>query len=365
MARKQLLVVQNDTGAARLACSLLEGSDYQLHLAETCADACGIIASQQIDAILLGSPAHDHCLPSLEPLQESGSDPAVIALLDDNEQERYLACHKEGALDCLMAPFSVEQLTKSIERCVAIKALEREKRDFISMLSHDLKNPITAAIGSIDLVREKRLGPLNREQASYLMSAIESCNEVVAMIDNLLDIHRFEAGKVIFHRLPLSLPELLQQVLNSFSGVLKHAQIELRAQIEENLPLIPLDRGKFARVIANLLTNAIKFTPAGGNITVSCCCGVSEATKVAVILRIKDTGDGIATVDLPMIFDRFMQARNQGGRGSGGSGLGLSFCKMVIDAHGGTISADSQEGVGSEFTIILPLPDEDDEEGAI
>lgn len=361
MARKRLLIVENGTEAARLASQLLAGGEYLVHVAPTCEDGCGYIADNKIDGILLGSPIHEHCLPSLEPLQESGSDPAVIALIDANEQQRYLACHQEGALDCLMAPFSKEQLTKSIERCLAIKSLEREKLDFISMLSHDLKNPITAAIGSIDLVREKRLGPLNKEQAAYLMSAIESCNEVVAMIDNLLDIHRFEAGKISFHRVSLSLPELVHYVLSSFSGIVKHAQIELRTRIEEQLPLLALDRSKFARVIANLLINAIKFTPAGGEISVSCCCGVSEATELAVILRIRDTGEGIATVDLPMIFDRFIQARNQGGRGSGGSGLGLAFCKMVVEAHGGTISVNSQEGAGSEFIISLPLPDEDEE----
>jgi signal transduction histidine kinase len=357
MDQKQILIVANDTTSALLACQLLERGDYSLHQAANCMEARTIIQSQRLDVILLGSPPHDHCLPPLEHLQESGNDPAVIALLDADEQERYLACHKEGALDCLMAPFSGQQLVKSIERCLAIKSLERQKRDFISMLSHDLKNPLTAAIGSIDLVREKRLGSINREQASYLLSAIESCNEVVAMIDNLLDIHRFEAGKMTFHKTPVNLSELVQQVLNSFRGVLKHAQIQLHTRLEDNLPKLLLDPQKISRVIANLLTNAVKFTPSGGEITVSCYHGVSKNSDIAVILSIQDTGDGIATVDLPLIFDRFIQARNQGGRGSGGCGLGLAFCKMTIEAHDGTITADSKEGIGSEFTITLSVPD--------
>lgn len=355
MGPKQILIVFNDTGAARLAHQLLEAGDYQIHLADSCVTARTIVKEQQLDAILLGSPPHDHCLPPLDHLKESGNDPAVIALLDANEQERYLACHKEGALDCLMAPFSVEQLTKSIERCMAIKSLEREKRDFISMLSHDLKNPLTAAIGSIDLVRDKRLGPVNREQVGYLASAIESCNEVVAMIDNLLDIHRFEAGKITFHNSPVDLPELTRKVVAGFTGLLKHDQIQLQVDLEENLPLLMLDRNKFARLIANLLTNAVKFTPTGGTISIRCYCGVSEQSKVAVILSIQDTGSGIATVDLPVIFDRFMQARNHNGRGSGGCGLGLAFCKMVVEAYQGTISVYSKEGSGSEFIITLPV----------
>lgn len=358
MGTKQILIVANSTTAAQLAFQLLETAPYQLHQAATCEEARIIIKNQRLDAILLGSPPHQHCLPSLEHLQESGNDPAVIALLDANEQERYLDCHKQGALDCLMAPFSVERLVKSIERCLAIKSLEREKRDFISMLSHDLKNPLTAAIGSIDLVREKRLGPLNREQASYLLSAIESCNEVVAMIDNLLDIHRLEAGKLVFHKTPVNLSELAQQVVAGFRGTIKHAQIQLQTQLEDDLPLLNLDRHKFSRVLANLLANAVKFTPCGGEISVRCYCGVSANSDVAVMLSVSDTGNGIATIELPTIFDRFVQARNQTGRGSGGSGLGLAFCKMVTEAHNGTITAESREGVGSEFTITLPLPEE-------
>ena len=358
MGPKQILIVFNDTNAARLAHQLLDAGVYTLHLADNCVAARSVIQEQQLDGILLGSPPQDRCLPPLDHLKESGNDPAVIALLDANEQERYLACHQEGALDCLMAPFSAEHLMKSIERCLAIKSLEREKRDFISMLSHDLKNPLTAAIGSIDLVREKRLGPLNREQGSYLLSAIESCNEVVAMIDNLLDIHRLEAGKLAFHKAPVNLSELAQQVVAGFRGMIKHAQIQLQTQLEEDLPLLDLDKNKFSRVLANLLANAIKFTPCGGEISVRCYCGVSAASDVAVMLSVSDTGNGIATVELPTIFDRFVQARNQTGRGSGGSGLGLAFCKMVVEAHNGTITAASREGVGSEFIITLPLPEE-------
>ncbi len=143
-----------------------------------------------------------------------------------------------------------------------------------------------------------------------------------------------------------------------FRGMIKHAQIHLQTQLEDDLPLLDLDRSKFSRVIANLLANAVKFTPCGGEISVRCYCGVSADSQVAVMLSIADTGNGIATVELPMIFDRFVQARNQTGRGSGGSGLGLAFCKMVVEAHNGTITADSREGFGSEFTITLPLPEQ-------
>lgn len=357
-ARKQILLVENGAHAPRLAAQLLATAEsYELHYATDCSTACGLMPTTRFDLILLGSPSNADCLPPLGKLRELGYDPAVIALLDANEEGRYAACLKEGAVDCMMAPFTADELLKRMERGMLFKALDREKQDFVSMLSHDLKNPITAVIGSVDLVREGRLGPINTEQAEYLMSAIDSCIEVVAMIDNMLDIHRFEAGKMQFRKVPVNLAELVRQVTSSYRGVAQAANLRLTPLIDDDLPELMLDREKFTRVLANLLNNSARFTPEGGEITVTCSKGISADSELAIVLSVRDNGDGIPAEDLPMIFDRFAQARNHGSRGGGGSGLGLAFCKMTVEAHGGTITAASREGHGSEFTITLPAPE--------
>lgn len=356
--RKQILLVDNGAQAPRLAANLLAANDsFELHHAPGCTEACGLIPGKRFDLILLGSPSHDECLPPLGKLRELGCDPAVIALLDANEEGRYVSCLKEGAVDCMMAPFTESELLKRMERGMALKALDREKQDFVSMLSHDLKNPITAVIGSVDLVREGRLGPINSEQAEYLMSAIDSCIEVVAMIDNMLDIHRFEAGKMQFRKVPVNLAELTRHITSSYRGAAQAANLRLTTHIDDGLPELTLDRDKFSRVLANLLINAAHFTPEGGDITVTCSQGISADSELAIVLSVKDTGEGIPTDELPLIFDRFVQANNQSSRGRGGSGLGLAFCKMTVEAHGGTISASSREGNGSEFIITLPVPE--------
>ncbi|MGB4600177.1 MAG: hybrid sensor histidine kinase/response regulator [Trichlorobacter sp.] len=356
--RKQILLVENGAQAPQLAAQLLTAAgSFELHQATDCAEACGLIPGKRFDLILLGSPAHAECLPPLGKLRELGSDPAVIALLDANEEGRYLTCLKEGAVDCMMAPFTGDELIKRMERGMALKLLDREKQDFVSMLSHDLKNPITAVIGSVDLVREGRLGPVNTEQAEYLMSAIDSCIEVVAMIDNLLDIHRFEAGKMHLRPVPVNLADLVRQVTTSYRGAALAANLRLTTLIDDGLPQVVLDRDKFSRVLANLLNNSARFTAEGGEITVTCSQGISADSELAIILSVRDTGEGIPAADLPQIFDRFVQARNHGSRGGGGSGLGLAFCKMTVEAHGGSISAASRQGHGSEFIITLPAPE--------
>ncbi len=148
----------------------------------------------------------------------------------------------------------------------AVKALEQEKEDFVSMLSHDLKAPITAVVGSVDLVREGRLGPVNADQREYLESSMESCAEMVEMIDTLLGVHKFEAGKMLMHFKEEQPRQLIQRTYTRFITVAKRAQINLLANVPEDLPGISVDRSTFSRLLGNLISNAVKFTPEGGRL---------------------------------------------------------------------------------------------------
>ena len=139
----------------------------------------------------------------LKRIREAGLDVAVIMMTAHGSEDLVVECMTSGAVDYISKPFSLDDTLQRVERAIVNRRmllgknrLEQEKEDFFFMLSHDLKNPITAVIGSIDIMREGRLGPVNPEQVEYLQSAIDSCNEVVAMIDNLLDVQRFETGRM-------------------------------------------------------------------------------------------------------------------------------------------------------------------------
>jgi signal transduction histidine kinase len=250
--------------------------------------------------------------------------------------------------------------------------LQQEKDDFASMLSHDMKNPLTAVIGSIDIIREGRLGPVNEEQVEYLQAAIDSCNEVIAMIDNLLDIHRFEAGRMQIKIAEYGAAEILRAVTRRFTRIAEHDGIRLMERYSHEMPKISVDKNAFSRVIANLLANAVKFTPEGGEIVVSCRCLKGAEMPWArlpayiilpdgfveqgcfVRVGISNTGSGIPADDLGRIFESRAQSRNGVGRERGGSGLGLAFCKMAVESNGGIIWVESEAGDGSEFIILLP-----------
>ena len=260
-----------------------------------------------------------------------------------------------------------------------LKKLEQEKEDFVSMLSHDLKSPITAVVGSIDLVREAKLGAVNEEQCEYLDAAIESCEEMVEMIDTLLGIHKFEAGKMRLYFKEEDPAALVGKGVSKFATLAKRGEIALTCTVAEGVPGISVDRSSFGRILGNLLSNAVKFTPEGGAIEVAVDLVGDPASVTGAIpkelylgrelpregafvrIRVRDSGVGIPKESLGEIFDRFVQARNRRQGKTRGTGLGLAFCRKAVDAHDGYIWAESETGAGSVFTVLLPAVAEDEE----
>ena len=315
----------------------------------------------------------------LKRVRETSLLTSVIMMTAHGSEDLAVECMKSGAVDYFCKPFSLDDMLQRVERALVHrrallenKRLEQEKDDFFYMLSHDLKNPITAIIGSIDIMREGRLGSVNTEQVEYLQSAIDSCNDVVAMIDNLLDVQRFETGRMPVMIRPHNPVELASAAVERFKRAAEYEEISLRLDVCTEMPEIAVDRNLMTRVFANLLVNALKFTPAGGEIRVSCRCIDNSASHLIRIpvyavapagfvrsssfirLSVKDTGSGIPHEDLGRIFDRYTQAHNAAGREKGGAGLGLAFCKLAVESFNGIIWAESESGIGSEFVVLLP-----------
>ncbi len=315
----------------------------------------------------------------LHQIRAENLDTAVVMMSAHGNENLVAECMKEGATDYISKPFDIDDLLHRIERALSVRRtlkekllLEQEKDDFIFMLSHDLKNPITAVIGSIDIMRSGCLGKINTEQEDYLQSAIDSCKEVVTMIDNLLDIKKFEAGKVQMAIHTYSVNDLVGKIVNQYTRAARHDGIELLFKLAPENAEIDVDKYAFTRVIGNLIGNALKFTPEGGAITVTCRCltGVSAKTMTPpeyasippdflaqncfIRLSVRDSGVGIAPDELVRIFGRYTQLPRRTEREQGGAGLGLAFCKKAVELFNGCIWAESKESGGSEFIILLP-----------
>lgn len=321
----------------------------------------------------------------LHRLRAGNHDTPVIMMTAHGNENLVVECMKAGAADYVAKPFDMDDMMIRMKRVIETqrvvrqkKFLEKEKEDFIFMLSHDMKNPITAVMGSIDIMREGRLGAVNPEQVDYLQSAIESCEEVVTMIDNLLDVQRFETGRMPLRTGYATPCSLLEKTVKRFLPAAEREKITLTLTGQSDLPEIAMDGSIMTRVFANLIGNALKFVPEGGSIALSCRCiqqsklskaetraaaaaSVSlSATTHCVRISVTDTGTGISSDDLTRIFERYVQSGNTSIRSRGGAGLGLAFCKKAVESFGGCIWAESDEGKGSRFIILLPCRDSAD-----
>ena len=382
----KILIVDDDPQISEVLKLYLETEGYAISWTD-----CGKTAMEMLSRgnnfslVLLDISMPDiDGITVLKIFREADFDTAVIMMTGQGSEQLAVECMRNGAEDYIAKPFAMKDLLQRIKRAlnhrlaiIEKRQLDYEKENFYLMLSHDLKNPMTAAIGSIDIIREGRLGPVNEEQIDYLQSAIDSCNEVVTMIDNLLDIRRFEAGKMPLTIRPYSPEIAIRKIAEQFRRTARNDGIILTLQLDRLIPDIAVDSRTFVRILGNLLANALKFTPEGGEVVLSCECVENEDILWATIplyasvpqsfanissfarISVRDTGSGIPPHELGRIFDRYAQSINGSGKERGGAGLGLTFCKWAVESFDGVIWAASEAVQGSEIVILLPyLPRE-------
>jgi signal transduction histidine kinase len=231
-----------------------------------------------------------------------------------------------------------------------LKELDRLKSNFLATMSHELRTPLTSVIGYSEMMLEGLGGPLTAEQREYLGIIMEKGENLLQLITSILDISKIEAGRV---RLMISEVDAAQLMRDAVATVLPLARKKgLKVVVETgSLPRIQADRDKIRQCLVNLCSNAVKFTPAGGTITVS-----GEAlTGEVLAMHVADSGIGIAPEHLEKVFDVFYQVDGSSTREYGGAGLGLAIVKSFVEAHGGNISVRSLLGAGTTFTLCLPL----------
>jgi len=231
-----------------------------------------------------------------------------------------------------------------------LKELDRLKSNFLATMSHELRTPLTSVIGYSEMMLEGLGGPLTGEQREYLGIIMEKGENLLQLITSILDITKIEAGRV---RLVMSDVELGQLARDAVSTVLPHARkkgLTLHCEQAANMPKVLCDREKVRQCLINLVSNAVKFTPSGGTVTV----GASELPGERVALFVADTGIGIPEEHLPKVWDVFYQVDGSSTREYGGAGLGLAIVKSFVEAHGGEVELRSTPNGGSTFTMVFP-----------
>jgi len=227
---------------------------------------------------------------------------------------------------------------------------EELKRGVISTVSHQLKSPLTSIRMAIHLLLEEKIGSLTPKQTELLVAAREDSDRLHSILNNLLDISRIESGKVEMNFRKVSPHSMVFEALEPFQMDFKDRNVMLGTELQDDLPEVWADTARMSHVFANLLSNALRYTPPGGKVTV-----LGKADEEWVQFSVADSGKGIPSQYLARIFEQFFRVPDQGTET--GAGLGLAIVKEIVEAHGGTVKVESRLGEGSTFTFTLRRAD--------
>jgi two-component system sensor histidine kinase/response regulator len=238
------------------------------------------------------------------------------------------------------------ELQKALER---VSELSQLKANFISNISHELRTPLTHIKGYVELLITESLGPVTEEQKHALQVSQQSSSKLETLIEDLIMVSLASRGELSIKQENVDIRRLASLAVKSFAGKAVERGVNLHAVIDEDVPLVQADSQKIAWVMGQLIDNGVKFTPADGNVVVS----VKREGENLVIVSITDTGIGIPSSHLDDIFEPFHQLDSSTTRRYGGTGLGLSLVRQIIEAHGSMLDVQSAEGHGSTFNCPL------------
>lgn len=244
----------------------------------------------------------------------------------------------------------VIKMSGTLQDVTAIYHLDMAKREFVSLASHQLRTPASGVKAFLSLLMDGHAGVLARNQRRFIKQAYDANNRQLEIIDNLLSLASIESGKLSLHKERTDIQDLIKRSIPGHSAVVKARKQRVHfKKIRRNL-FVQVDQGAMQMALDNLISNASKYTLERGSITVAV-----RPAKAVVYIDVTDTGIGIAKKDLALLFQKFSRVSDPASKTVNGSGLGLYMAKYIVELHGGKISVQSKHGVGTTFTIKLPL----------
>ena len=371
--KPRILIVDDDPHIRESLSDVLEDAGYEVFKASGEQEALMEVKARLFDVILM-----DYNLPNstgiqiIKKIRKIDSKSQVLMLTADRTQETAVMALQEAVADFLVKPVDVDRLKHAISNSLEklrlmreneritlelkktneeLEHLDRMKSKFLSMASHDLSNALMALQASFELLSQT-INP-SEEQRKRMVAISSSISQLTRLTSDLVDWAAIENGKFRIEREAFNPEILLQEVLPGSQARSAARGIKFTEKIEKSLPEIYADKRRISQVLNNLLENAIRYTPKGGEILVYGTTVLNEGSKSAVRFGVKDSGDGISPVELGKIFQSFYQGpdASKGGR----LGLGLATSKEIVEAHGGKMGVES-EGLGRGATFFFTIP---------
>lgn len=359
--RDHILVVDDSPDNLFLVQTILEEEGYEISLAED-----GRVALEQIELSLPDLVLLDVMMPEMDGfevtkrIRENPKLPFMpILLITAFDQPSVVKGLDSGADDFIRKPVEVDELLARVRSLLRLKhaidereQIARQREDFVSWMTHDLRTPIVAAERMLMLFQQGALGELSSGMQEAITTMARSNRNLLAMVNTLLEVYRYEAGRKNLCFSPVMVQEVVEEVIQELSPLADEKKLSLTFNIGKNVNnKVVGDRLELHRVFTNLIGNAIKFTDSG---SVEVCLinrpNASKPNASWTVVEIQDTGSGISPEDQKMLFERF----RQGSHKRSGSGLGLHLSKKIVETHQGTLEVKSELGKGSLFIVGLP-----------
>jgi PAS domain S-box-containing protein len=226
----------------------------------------------------------------------------------------------------------------------------RLKSEFVANMSHELRTPLNAIIGFADLMYKGKVGPVSAEHQEYLGDILTSSKHLLQLINDVLDLAKVESGRMDFRPEPVDLARLVGEVNDILRGMAASKRLSVHAEVDPRVTAAVVDPGRVKQILYNYLSNAIKFTPDGGAVTITVRPEAADQFRIDV----RDSGVGIAAANMNKLFVEFQQLDLSTSKRYHGTGLGLALTKRIVEAQGGYVAVDSAVGVGSTFSAVLP-----------
>ncbi len=362
-----LLIEDNPGDADLVRLRLVEGkSPVNVNCVERLADGLASLAENRPSVVLLDLNLPDsHGADTFRKvLEQAPGVPVVILSGQDDEALAMKALH-QGAQDYLVkGAITSAELDRAMRYAVERQALSRSlemsrkqqlefKNRFLSHVSHELRTPLTCIHQYVSLLLDGLVGEMATEQRGHLVTVLKSVNQLTRMVRDLLEATRAESGKIKIEARCVSLAELIRSATNILRGSAKEKQVGLEVGVDVRIPFLYGDPDRILEVLINLMENGVKFTPAGGAVTVQAC--LVETDPDFVYVSVADTGCGITPEAKNLIFERLYQDPNAVDNNRKGLGLGLYIARELVTLHGGRIWVASEPGHGSTFTFTLPI----------